>query len=229
MNKFLISITCLVIISCSTRENKNSLTKLKLAGPVEKVTEKFYGATEKFGEPEKTYFESMREYEFDKNGNLIKLSRYDRFEKLEYREISQFDSRQRQIELSHYNSYGDLEYKNIFLYSENGETVDTRTYDSFGKLTDRRVEVFSDESLTIEKIIYVEDKIYRKYKYEYDSAGELSRVKTYDNKDSMLEDKPPIKFISSFGFHKFTDNDKHGNWLKAANSYRICEREITYY
>lgn len=229
VRQFIISITCLALISCSTRETKNSLTKMKLTGPVQKVIEKYYGAREKFGEPEKTYFELMLEYEFDKNGNLIKLGRYDRFEKLEYREINKFDSRQRQIELSHYNSNGDLEYKNVFLHTDNGDTIETKTYDSFGKLTDRRAEVYSDESLRTEMIIYAEDKIQSKFKYEYDSAGELSRIKIYDNNGSLLEDKPPIKLAPGFGFDKFTDNDKHGNWLKAANSYRMCEREITYY
>lgn len=229
MRQFVISFTCLALISCSTSETKNSLTKMKLAGPVQKVIERYYGAREKFGEPEKTYFELMLEYEFDKNGNLMKLSRYDRFEKLEYREISKFDDKQRQIELSHYNSNGDLEYKNVFSYGDNGRVVDTRTYDSFGKLTRTQTETYSIEGLRTELVIYDSDKIQVKYKYDYDSAGEISRIKSYDGNGALLEDKPPIKLAPGFGFERFTDNDKYDNWLRASNSYRMCEREINYY
>lgn len=105
--------------------------------------------------------------EFDKNGNIIAQTEYNRDGTIKRKVTSKYDSFKNKTEELEYEG-NHLVRKRLFSYNGNGEKTLQVTYDGSGKLLKKEVFIYNNKGLRSEKKIYdATNNLIETHKYIY--------------------------------------------------------------
>jgi len=218
---FILTVT-IFVVGCS----ENNIKKQKFLGAKgnpKTIKETIYEAFEKFGEVIEGDVDEVIRYEFDKNGNIQKLT--------------------------HYNDEGDIVFSESYVF-EDGECVETKSYQKYnnivstsrlknrtsknetweretsdGKITTSYSEYDKFTTTIITKDS--ENNIVSKQENTIDNKGNLVEIKVYkeekvvywyktkfDDNSQEIERKMLVSYDEGVFTYKYDSFDKKGNWIK---------------
>jgi len=248
MKPILSILILMFLVSCVSKQKQKDLSVHNLGGNVKHVIEKKSDAVKKFGEITNGKLSSETVMDFNKDGNMLKLtSTYywdSKPDKKLY--IFQYDSKGRKIsvkdsndkkpkitfsynsdefvdETSYFDSNGNIELKTKHKYDENGLPLESNNYNIKGDLIEKAKYKQNSNGDPIEVIFYNGNGSFKSsLNYTYNSNNHLIELK-------FLEDK--VTDIYKYNYPKI-DNNK--NWLKQIEYYNgklqtVTDRIIEYY
>lgn len=105
--------------------------------------------------------------EFDKNGNIVAQTEYNKDGSVKKKITSKYDSFKNKTEELEYEG-NHLVRKRLFSYNGNGEKTLEVTYDGSGKLLKKEVFIYNNKGLRAEKKIYdAANNLIETHKYIY--------------------------------------------------------------
>lgn len=146
--KFYLILVPFLFISCV---KESDLKKHNLKGKVKTLIEREYIGVEKFGEPETGTLKSIKEFEFDSIGNIVRYRRDNKNE-----ETKLFDERGNIKEINKFelkNYYSEdllLINKIINKYNSDNKLIETSTYNSVGDLENKKTYLLNNDNKLIE-------------------------------------------------------------------------------
>ena len=216
--KFYLILVPFLFFSCV---QENDLKKNNLKGKVKILIEREYIAIEKFGEPETGKLISIKEFEFDSIGNIVRYRRDNKYEETKlfdekgnvkeinkfvlenyYSEnllfinkiVNKYNSDNKLIETSTYNSIGDLENKKTYLLNNDNKIIEINELNP-SSLKNNIIIKFNDKNKVLEYLEKTSDKneIF-KANFKYDSLNRKT-------KEIWFLDRKPF-ITKSFKYNK---------------------------
>jgi hypothetical protein len=218
---FILTVT-IFVVGCSENNIKNQKF-LGAKGNPKSIKETKYEAVEKFGEVIEGVVDEVIRYEFDKSGNIQKLTHYDDDGDVVF-SISYVFEDGECIETKSYQKYNNIvstsSLKNRTSKNETWErkTSDgkiTTSYSEYDKLTrttitkdSENIIVSKEEQIIDNKGNLVEIKVYNEEKVVYWYKSK------FDDNSQEIERKMLVGYDEGIFTYKYDSFDKKGNWIK---------------
>jgi hypothetical protein len=209
-------ILSLVLFSCKSNTQKNSLETMHLNGKIKSIKEYSYLANEKFGLIHKG--ERKREYSweydlvyiFNKCGSKIEERNIYLNDDTQSKRIFTFDNNEMLIESNYYDSKNNLISKTKMKNDDKGNEIELNDYNSYGELNTKWLYKYDSRDNQIEGNNYSSDgNLSSRWTYNYDSNGNKIETNCFDSNGNIsfkwatLYDKKgnaiECKYLNSLG------------------------------
>ena len=194
---------CSLIISCSGKNYKNSLTEQHLNGKVKSLTETTY-PTDKSGRISDTSFLEKISYRYDSQGNKIEEVHYypDSVSDLI---TFKYNQGGKKVEKRWKDTINELDHLATFRYDKDGNKIEQKWSDKNGSLLKTATYSYDENGNQIaEEMISSEDSLNERLTFRYDNNHKLIEENSYNANDSITH---------RYTF-KYLEFDRTGNWLK---------------
>lgn len=183
--KFIISLGFILMLSVSGYSQSTKKVKnFRIKSTTEWIT--MFNDNEKSEQRKDVYIA------FDKDGNTIEKTEYNKDGSIKKREISKYDNKGNLLEESNYEAKHDKENKDSYnkkvsyKYNTNNDKTEENVFDSEGKLIKKTVYTYNrNGDKSAEVTMDSSGKVLKKAIYTYDSKGLKSEKKTYNGENTL--------------------------------------------
>ena len=221
MKKIKIDILVILFIASpflALTQVKSDLYRHNLKEKVHTVLESEYNPVNNSGKTKEKNLQRKVFYEYDEQGNLIRLNQYDSKAVLFSYHTFLRDESGKRIATLHYNTGNVLVSIDSFKYDLNGNRTQDISYNIDHTRRGRLLSIYDGNGVITASFAYDGNgKLKSGYKFKLDSSGRRLGSE-YINEDRAV--------VGTY-VYKYSDFDRHGNWQKCVSFYNGSISVIT--
>lgn len=223
MRHLLFITSLLLLVSCSSRKEDNTLEDENLNGNVKTIIEYEFYPVVRDGELLQSEYSSNTVYNYNKQGNLTNRKVYNEDSTNTFRDQFIYNKQDKLIEHLQFEQDEEITFRRTYKYNKRNYLVRERNYYGYGDLWREEISFYNEQDQLKKTIVYgMGDTVGSRTTYEYNDEDLLLCSKHFGKDDQNNPSMETYEYYENQEIRKVSYYDRTGQ-LKSTTYYTYDE------